>query len=253
MDRSYLSHTSVVADSRAFVCIRLTTYENAEEMRMLKNLFVGRSGDVENTVFCILAPDGKNTLSRPHRGPKHLYTSAEELARSMKRIAAAYPSESSNQVIPSLPRFDDVRLALNVAACDNQPLVMAVADSAESRARLERTLAALAWSDTFIGRFQFLVVRDARALLKRDGEGVFVVQADRYGLKASVLAECAADATPATLAATLRKGGSTFQSLDTSFPQHIRQGHLDGVFWETATPVTDPMERMAREKGKRRP
>ena len=31
---------------------------------------------------------------------------------------------------------------------------------------------------------------------------------------------------------------------------HVRAGHLEGIFWQTAIPVTDPMELMARERGR---
>ena len=50
MDRSYLSDKDVVEASRDFVCIRLATYENAEEAKILKSIFTGRSGALENTV-----------------------------------------------------------------------------------------------------------------------------------------------------------------------------------------------------------
>ena len=61
MDGSFLSDADVVAASRKFVCIRLSTYEDAEEAEFLRSIYVGRSGDLENTVFAILSPDGKRT------------------------------------------------------------------------------------------------------------------------------------------------------------------------------------------------
>ena len=42
MDRSFLSRPEVIAASEAFVCVRLTSYENADEMAFLKDMFVGR-------------------------------------------------------------------------------------------------------------------------------------------------------------------------------------------------------------------
>jgi hypothetical protein len=41
------------------------------------------------------------------------------------------------------------------------------------------------------------------------------------------------------------------QSSQKIFREHVRAGHQQGVFWETALPVTDPMEHNARERGRR--
>ena len=62
MDRSYLSHAGVVAESRKFVCVRLQTYENSAERSLLKTIFVGRSRELENTTFSIMNPDGTRNL-----------------------------------------------------------------------------------------------------------------------------------------------------------------------------------------------
>ena len=39
MDRSFLADQDVIAASRKFVCIRLATYENADENEVLKGVF----------------------------------------------------------------------------------------------------------------------------------------------------------------------------------------------------------------------
>ncbi len=59
MDRSFLADADVIAASRMFVCIRPATYEDAGEADFLKKIFVGRSGELDNTVFVLLAPDGE--------------------------------------------------------------------------------------------------------------------------------------------------------------------------------------------------
>jgi hypothetical protein len=73
MDKSFLSDPDVIAASRKFICIRLLSYENKEEAAFLKTFNVGRNGDVENTVFCILSPDAKQRLSRASRGTGQVY------------------------------------------------------------------------------------------------------------------------------------------------------------------------------------
>jgi hypothetical protein len=44
----------------------------------------------------------------------------------------------------------------------------------------------------------------------------------------------------------------TWQPEDKTFSNHVREGHKLGVFWQTQTPVTDPQEARARERGKRK-
>ena len=69
MDRSFLSQLPVIAASRNFICVRLATYESEDEAAYLRSFAAGRSGQLENTVFCILSPDGEEKLIRAARGP----------------------------------------------------------------------------------------------------------------------------------------------------------------------------------------
>ena len=142
MDRSYLSDPAVVAASRDFVCIRLATYESAEEAKFLKKLFIGRSGELENTVFTILSPDGQKKLVRAGRSPHMSFRGPEEesireMADTMKRIAKQYRSRKKAQALPYLA---DLRRGLNVASCDIQPLVVTFAKSEAARKKLEAKL-----------------------------------------------------------------------------------------------------------------
>ena len=67
MDRSLWSDPLVIDASRKFVCVRLATYEDAVEGKLLEGIYRGRSGQLENTVFVMLAPDGKTRLSASGR------------------------------------------------------------------------------------------------------------------------------------------------------------------------------------------
>ena len=49
MDRSFLADKDVIAASRKFVCIRLATFENAEENEVLKGFL--RVGGISRTLF----------------------------------------------------------------------------------------------------------------------------------------------------------------------------------------------------------
>ena len=108
MDRSFLSDERVVTASRDFVCIRLATYEDAQEAKFLKSVFVGRSGDLENTVFAILSPDAQRNLVRG-RGPFFAFRDAKEMAKEMQKISAEYQTDdarpSPNLQLPTMKSF----------------------------------------------------------------------------------------------------------------------------------------------------
>src|SRR3954447_19107352 len=127
MDRSFLSRPSVVAASRHFVCLRLLTYESRQEARFLRSLAPTGSGALENTVFTLLAPDGKRQLVRGSRSARQTFGDAERMASAMNRIAAGYGAKMPAGAPNELPRVPDVRLAVNVAACDSRPLVVVFA------------------------------------------------------------------------------------------------------------------------------
>lgn len=251
MDRSFLSQASVINASRRFVCVRLLTYENEEEAKFLKSLFVGRSGELENTLFALLAPDGKRILAKAHRSPRQGFADAGELAETMNRVAQPFADRKEVRE-PSLPLVANVRLALNVAACDNRPLVILLSEDAPARARLEPLLAKSAWSEPFIGQFIYVAAGSAKELAMirgiEPGAGVIVVQPDRYGKEGKLLAQAPADADHAQIANVLRDAVAAHQPVAKAFPAHIRTGRELGIFWETAIPVTDPMERRARER-----
>jgi hypothetical protein len=256
MDRSFLSQPEVIAASRSFVYVRLTTYESKEEMAFLKSFEVTRSGEVENTVFCILAPDGKRRLSRAGRSTRRSFRDAADLAETMKRIAKDYPG-AKKPGLPALPVVANVRLAVNVAACDNQPLAVVFAAKKDQRKTLEQRVAQLTADEKFVGRFIFAATSEARELKTVTGVpangGLLVIQADRYGTKGKVLAHAPPDSDLEDLSRTLQRGADRHEPVvDKTFRSHVREGQQLGVFWETLVPVTDPMEKQARERGRKR-
>lgn len=132
MDGRFLSNAEIAAASREFVCVRTATYESASEAEFLKTVFVDRSGNLQNTVTAILSPDGETVLSRPGRSWDWAYKSPSEMVADMKRIATKYPVKGD---VKALPAMADFRISLNVAACDNLPLVVGVAETASIWAR----------------------------------------------------------------------------------------------------------------------
>ncbi len=259
-----------MAQSRKLICVRLATYENKLEGEFLTTIFTGRSGLLENTTFAFLAPDGKTRLGRAGRGPQMIVEdrggrgrgqrrgpprggppemgqgvdekSAKGLAALMERYAKQYKAKAE---IETLPQGLDFRRALNVAACDNQPLVVAYAKSASTHTAMEQRLAKLAWSEDFVGRMQYLVVSkkdELKAVEKLPAhEGIYFLQPDRFGIEAAVLGSAKTGATEKDLDTLFRKSLAKFETFKKETRSHKRAARKEGVeSWETEIPVTDP-------------
>jgi hypothetical protein len=220
--------------------VRLLTYESAEEAKVLTSIFLGRTGDLENTTFCLLASDGKTKISRPGRTPDHAFRNADEMAAAMAKAAKGAKPEEGVRKIPYLV---DLRRAINAASCDIQPLVVVVAKDDAAREKIESTLAPLAWDKEFIGRFAYARAAEATSIEGAPkGDGVLVVQPDTYGLKAKLLAsDVGVDA--ASLAKALKAGADAFVPAAKDSMKHIESCRRQGIHWETAIPVTEPAPR----------
>ncbi|MDF1702703.1 MAG: thioredoxin family protein [Planctomycetota bacterium] len=250
----------MIAASRKFVCVRLLTYECAAEEGFLEGIFLGRSGDLENTTFAVLAPDGKKRLSKAGRGPKMAYghgaRGVAAMAADMEKIAKKYPGKKDALKAAPLPLVEDVRRAVNVSACDNQPLVVVLGRDEKQQQELETRLAPLAWADTNVGAFLYVSTtssKDLAALAKtKAAPGYLVVQPDAYGQKGQGIVQLPAAATAKTIQAALDKARKQFKPLDKAHHRdHVRKGKRDGVNWETEIPVTDPGKSPGGRGGRR--
>jgi hypothetical protein len=251
MDRSFLSQPEVIAGSREFVCVRLATYEDPVEAKFIQGLVRTRSGELENTAFALLAPDGKTKLSRSARGPEQVYADAAALAADMRRVVGRY---SPKAALTTLPLAANPRLGLDVAAADGLPLVVIVGKDAAARQRSLERVTRLAWTDEFIGRFVY-AEGDTKEVLGVSritvDVGVVVIAPDRFGQKGTVLRQVGAEAAAEKVAEALRAAANEYKVPAKTFENHVREGQRLGVFWETRVPVTDPWEYAARERGRR--
>ena len=267
MDRSFLADKDVIAASHKFVCIRLATYENAEENEVLKGFFA-RGGNLENTVFTLLTPDGKTKLVTAGRSPAWAFGGVrgpginaqpeepiKKMGQTMEAIALAYPGKGkAAQGLPSLPYLADLRLALNVAAADRQPLVVVYSDNVNQRKKMEKELSKVAWSEQFIGVAQYVPVSDASEFKSVKSleatSGFVVVQPGTFGLTGEVI-EIIDAATPAgKLAGPLAKALGKHKPSQLTYDQHRQAGSRAGARWKSATPNTDGL---SRRGGGRRP
>ncbi len=130
MDSSFLSDVGVFAASRRFVFIRLTTYEDQKKADFLKSIYLGPSGQLENTTFAILSPDETRKLTVAGRGSFHAFREIASMAAGMNHIAKQYSaSKEAAWTDSELPLMKNVDLAVNDAAADGLPLIITVADN----------------------------------------------------------------------------------------------------------------------------
>jgi hypothetical protein len=180
-----------------------------------------------------------------------VYADAAAMAEELRRVVGRY---SPTAALTSLPLTADPRLGLDVAAADGRPLVVIVGKDEAARRHSVNRLAKLAWADEFIGRFVYAegTVKDVVGVpgITVDA-GVVVIAPDTFGQKGTVLRQVGAEAPAEKLAEALRATTGEYRAPDKTFQAHVRDGHRQGIFWETRVPVTDPMEKAARERGRR--
>ena len=266
MDRSFLADKDVIAASRKFVCIRLATYENAQENEVLKGVFAP-GGNLENSVFGILTPDGKTPLVRSGRSPAWAFGGTrgpginqqpvevlKKMAQTMEAIALAYPGKGKAiKGVPPVPYLADLRLALNVATCERQPLVAVYSKDKVERKKMERELSKLAWSDQFIGQAQYVAVQETSDFKEVKGlksqSGFIVIQPGQFGLTGKVIGEIGPEAKATKLKDGVAEALGKHKPSQLTYEQHRRAGSQAGARWKSATPNTDGLSR----RGGRRP
>ena len=276
MDGSFLSARAAVEASRPFVCIRLATYENREEVAFMKALYVSYTGEIANTMFALLSPDGKTRLSEADRSPAQVFGgvsqrrsdqpgateqnkgAAARMVESMGVISLAYPGKKGAEGAPrALPYLSDLRMAVNVAACDNQPLLVVYAEEPGELARLEKTLQPIAWSKEVIGRALYVPVSDAAEYARyikgeKPAAGYALVAPEPYGRHATPLLAIGGETRPENVRKQLIAALALYNPPPKDFEKHEAEGLKAGIQWKPKTPITDRSRRQ-RGKSRRRP
>ena len=276
MDGSFLSTRATVEASRPFVCIRLATYENQDEVDFMKRLYVSYTGEIANTLFALLSPDGKTRLSEADRSPAQVFggaphrradqpgaaelnkAAAARMAESMEVISLAYPGKKGAEGAPrALPYLSDLRMAVNVAACDNQPLLVVYAENPGEVARLEKALQPIAWSKEVIGRALYVAVSDAAEYARyikgeKPAAGYALVAPEPYGRHATPLLTIDGETKPENVHKQLIAALALYNPPPKDFEKHEAEGLKAGIQWKPKTPITDRSRRQ-RERSRRRP
>ena len=249
IDNGWLLQDEIIEASKAFVCIRLTSYESEAEAAFVTRL----EGNPVNTVFAILAPNGTPAIRMQGRGrgPGELFDDTADMVKQLGEVAARYPGHDAKGE-PALPITLDARLGLAVASADLQPLVLVVGPDAAARAALESKVATLAWSKEMRGRFAYASAAGATGLKLSGGSGlkngVLVIEPDIFGVRGAVVKEVAAADVDTKLAAAMRETIATHVRASKSREQLRRLALQQGIFFETGIPVSGKKEAEDREK-----
>ena len=265
IDNGWLLKDEVVAASRDFVCIRLTSYESAEEAAFVTKL----QGNPVNTVFAILTPDALPALAMKGlgRGPGELFADTADMVKQMGEVAAKYAvgvaaTKADGQ--PALPITLDARLGLAVASADLQPLALVIAPDEKTRAALEAKLAVLAWSNDLRGRFTYASA-DSLGGLKLDGldtlksdafksgafkSGVLLIEPDVFGVEGKIVSAIDANDIDKMLSDAMHAASAKHVRAAKSREQLKRLALANGIFFETGIPVSGKKEAEDRAKFK---
>ena len=255
MDRSYWSNQELVSATRDFVCIRLATYEDKNEVEFLKSIYRGRSGSLENTVFAMLDSDGKTKLGRSGRSPDFAYRGVGSFIDALEKLSADRKLKRKRYTDTALPLVKNVDLALNVASCDKIQLMIVVGEDADELERISKKALKLAWDDKAAGQFVFTKTTNQKDLEAISGEkiknGILVVEPGQFGMSGKVIASFKPDFDVATSQVKLVDLYKNYEVLK-EYRSHIRMGITMGIEWETETPVTDLESNMATERSRGR-
>ncbi len=250
IDSTYLHKPEVIEAAQDFVCIRLTAYENESERVFMSKLV---KGQVSNTAFAILAPDGTSAVHNGGigKGPSGLYKDSVEMAKGMKAIAANYsPTETGG--LPALPVALNAKVGLVVAAADNQPLVLVLAATPSFQQELETKVAKLAWSKAFSGRFVYATATSMDELPMLQGhsisDGILLIEPDMFGAGGAIVGEVSSDQPDEIIAQTMRKTLKNFVPIEKSRRDLASLGLKAGIFYETGIPVSGKGEANDRER-----
>ena len=254
MDRSFLSNEKVIEASRNFVCIRLATYEDEAEAEFLRTVYVGKTGDLENTVFVLMSPDTKENLCRPGRSPDFAFRSPNSLAAEMNKIAERY--EVSDTIAnPILPQLKDVRLGLNVSSCDGLPSVVCVADENNPADLMQNALAPMAYSEELAGKFVYSTTTEPSMLnsvANYSGQpGILLIEPGEYGLDGKLVQYFSPSTKTSVIEKALINYANSAGKITKEHSSHVRTGRREGVTWETEIPVEDRNSLQAQQRSSR--
>ncbi len=216
--------------------MRLDSYESKEHQQYVRTFLDGR---FENSAFCLLAPDGKEWLTKANRGPE-MVLGRSSAAERMDTLAALFPPTADvKQAI--VQDFHSVRQALNVASADQRVFVI-INGSDEQTKSLRLSLREVTNDDRIVGRFHFDFEADntwkENVAGTNDEPGIVIIRPGEFGMDGKVMKQLPLNTdntviTDALLAANAEFAKSTEKKV---YKYHVAKGKDQGIYFEGAVP-----------------
>lgn len=208
------------------------------------------NGSFANTAFCLLAPDGKERLSRSGRAPEHSFSRRGPRSSSadmegitvaaMEQVARKFEPKGDPST-PIVQDFHSFRQALNVASGDQRLLLFVAAPESQLEG-IRNTLSPVMADDEIVGRFhvdfvnkgdeQWIdAVREAEPSF---GPSIYIIQSDKFGQTGTALKQLPADTDGDQIKAALLAANKLFASQEQRkvYSQHVTDGRRQGVYFE---------------------
>ncbi|MFT5905086.1 MAG: hypothetical protein ACI9E1_000676 [Cryomorphaceae bacterium] len=234
---SLFSKKSFIEASKKFVCVRLGSYESKEHQDMVRKLL---NGTFQNTAFVVFAPDGKTTLTKYGRSPRHAF--GRDVEAGMEKIANKYPAKGSaeDSVVTD---FHSFKQSLNVAAADQRLLVFSM--NAPSNPRDIDSNMKKVFNDADVqGRYFFDKQNGGNQEWAKNLKGVtqkygiFIIRSGKFGTDGTVMKELPMNASIADIKAALKKANAEYAKTEKRkvYNEHISEGKKEGVNYKNTMP-----------------
>ena len=213
----------------------MDSYESERHQEWVRRFLDGR---FENSVFCILAPNGQTWLTRASRGPHQVLGSPSQSIARMKEFAGRYEVKGDPQAA-LVEDFHSVRQSLNVASADQRVLVH-VTGAEEKLKVLRESLRPVANNPSVIGRYHFDFDDGyewrSKVTGAQSGNGIFMIKPGEFGLDGKVLEKLSLDASSDEMLVGLEKARQTFAGSTAKkvYSQHVAKGRQLEIYFEGA-------------------
>ena len=170
----------------------------------------------------------------------------------MDNLAFKFPGKPETPVT-TLPVMKNVRLAVNVSACDGLPLVVVYGQDNEQLQELEKEILPLAFSRNLSGKFTYVKTQNPNDIagivgFEKNEYGFAIVVPGQYGVTAKVQYQWPSAVQPAQLEAGLTAFANATPKVQKNHKQHVRAGINQGIYWKTEIPVEDKMSLKAMQR-----
>lgn len=194
-----------------------------------------------------MSPEGVELTRKGSRSPLMTFRSVKGATNAMDLYLIDYEprGESSNPVPQD---FDSLRQAINIASADQRPLVLISTKEANTK-NAKELIGSIAFDEDIVGRFHFDFASNPsewdKKLVDANGktitflkEGIHILYADEFGLKAKLVKTLSPKIKPQNLKNVLISANKHFAKVTPvkNYNDHVRKGKALGIVFDMAMP-----------------